>query len=294
MNPKSGYSLIIAACVLWGTMGIFGKLAFEYGIDPQTLIALRLMVSSTTLLLAVALVKRGLLAIKKKDIGYFLMLGLLAVALQRIAYFYAIDLTTATIAAMLYYTYPIIITIYTSLALGEKITRSTVLAILLAFLGVALVVRAYETAWLDANMLGVAFGALSGVLFALFFLLTKKLRNSYTSWTLILYGDGIGAIALSPIVLSSFSKTANYPQQLWLLIFTIAWFPSLLAYLLYSYALKHVESSKGSILSVIEPLSAAVFSVAILNEKFEFPQVLGVALALFGIALLFYRPKLKR
>lgn len=111
---------------------------------------------------------------------------------------------------------------------------------------------------------------------------------------MILYGDGIGAIALSPIVLSSFSKTASYPQQLWLLIFTIAWFPSLLAYLLYSYALKHVESSRGSILSVIEPLSAAIFSVAILNEKFEFPQVLGVALALIGIALLFYRPKLKR
>jgi len=280
--------------MLWGTLGIFGKLAFEYGTEPQTLIALRLMVSSITLLLAVALIKRGLLAIKKKDIGYFLVLGLLAVALQRIAYFYAIDLTTATIAAMLYYTYPITITIYTSLALKEKISHSTVLAILLAFLGVALVVRVYEITWLSANMLGVTFGALSGILFALFFLLTKKLRNDYTSWTLILYGDGIDAIALSPIVLSSFSKIASYPQQLWLLIFTIAWFPSLLAYLLYSYALKHVESSKGSILAVVEPLSAAIFSAAILSEKFEFPQVLGVALALIGITLLFYRPKLKR
>jgi drug/metabolite transporter (DMT)-like permease len=100
-------------------------------------------------------------------------------------------------------------------------------------------------------------------------------------------------MALTPIVFSSFNEIVGYPQQLWLLIVIIGLFSSLLAYLLYSYALKHVESSKGSILSVIEPLSAAILSATILRENLETLRVLGVALASIGVILLFYKPKFK-
>lgn len=293
MKETYGYLLIVAASIIWGTMGILGKLAFEYGIQPATLIALRLLISSVTILTPIALFKRGLFRIQKRDILQFLTLGIFATASQRITYFYAVDLTTATMAAMLFYTYPIFVTIYSSLFLKEKVTFSTVFAIILTFLGVALVVKAYDIVQLNANLFGVLFGVLSSLFFALYFLTTKKLRKHYTNWTLILYGDGIGALILTPIIYSSFSNIINYPQQLWLLILAIAWFPSLLAYLLYSYALKHVESSKGSILSVIEPLSAAIFSATILRENFEPLQIIGVTVALTGVLLLFYKPKFK-
>jgi drug/metabolite transporter (DMT)-like permease len=293
MKETYGYVLIVAASIIWGTMGVLGKLAFEYGIQPVTLIALRLLISSLTLLTPITLFKRELFRIQKIDILQFLTLGIFATASQRIAYFYAVDLTTVTIAAMLFYTYPIFVTIYSSLFLKEKVTFSTLFAIILTFFGVALVVKAYDIAQLNANLLGVFFGVLSSLFFALYFLTTKKLRKDYTNWTLILYGDGIGALMLTPIICSSFSNIIDYSQQLWLLILAIAWFPSLLAYLLYSYALKHVESSKGSILSVIEPLSAAFFSATVLGENFEPLQIIGVTSALIGVLLLFYKPKLK-
>ena len=293
MKEVYGYFLIVSASIMWGTMGIFGKLAFEYGINPVTLTALRIFISSITMLISIILLKRNLLKIKKKDVPQLLVFAILAVALQRIAYFYTVDLTTATIAAVLFYTYPIFVTVHASLFLKEKLTFSIILAIVLTFSGVAFVVKAYEAAWLNANLLGLAFGMLTSLLFALYFLMTKKLRNSYTSWTLLLYGDGLGAIALTPALCFSFSEIVSYPQQLWLLILVIGLFPSLTAYLLFSYALKYVESSKGSILSVIEPLSAAIFSVTILGERFEPLQIVGVALVLVGIVLLFYKPKLK-
>jgi len=293
MKEVYGYFLIVSASIMWGTMGIFGKLAFEYGINPVTLTALRIFISSITMLISITLLKRNLLKIKKKDVPQLLVFAILAVALQRIAYFYTVDLTTATIAAVLFYTYPIFVTVHASLFLKEKLTFSIILAIVLTFSGVAFVVKAYEAAWLNANLLGLAFGMLTSLLFALYFLMTKKLRNSYTSWTLLLYGDGLGAIALTPALCFSFSEIVSYPQQLWLLILVIGLFPSLTAYLLFSYALKYVESSKGSILSVIEPLSAAIFSVTILGERFEPLQIVGVALVLAGIVLLFYKQKLK-
>ncbi len=293
MKEARGYLLIAAACILWGTMGIFGKLAFGYGINPVVLIALRLLTSSLTIIVPVTLFKRGLFQIQKRDLPRFLIFGLVATALQRISYFYAVDLTTATIAAVLFYTYPILVAICATLFFKEKVTFSVILAIILTFSGATLVVKAYETSWLTANLSGVIFGLLSSVFFVFYFFITKELRNRYPSWTLILYGDSIGAVALTPMIFSSFYEIVNYPQQLWLLIFTIAWFPSLLAHLLYSYSLKHVESSKGSVLGVLEPLSAAVFSATILRENFEPLQIIGVALALTGVILLFYKPKFK-
>jgi drug/metabolite transporter (DMT)-like permease len=290
MKEAYGYLLIAAASILWGTMGIFGKIAFQYGINPIVLTALRVLISSATMLIALVSLKRKLLKIQRKDLSQLLVFGIFAVALQRVAYFYTVDLTTATIAAVLFYTYPIFVTAHASLFIKEKVTFSIILAIVLTFSGVALVVKAYEISWLSANLLGLAFGILTSLLFALYFLMAKKLRNNYTNWTLLLYGDGVGAIALSPALYFSFSEISNYPLQLWLIVFVIALFPSLTAYLLFSHALKYVKSSKGSILSVIEPLAAAMFSVTILSEKFELLQILGVALALIGIILLFYRP----
>lgn len=293
MEQEKGYLLIAAASILWGTMGIFGKFAFAQGVNPVTLTALRISISSVTVLVPMVLFKRNLLKIKRKDLPQLVVFGMFAVALQRIAYFYTVDLTTATIAAIMFYTYPIFVTAYASIFLKEKTTPSTIIAIILAFLGVALVVRAYDVSKLNANILGLAFGMLTSTLFTLYFLMVKRLRERYTNWTLLVYGDGIGAIALIPALFHSSSQIVNYPLHLWYLILVIAWFPSLTAYLLFSYALKYVESAKGSVLSIIEPLSAAAFSAAILGETFEYPQLVGVALSLTGILLLFHKSEIK-
>jgi len=286
-----GYVLITIASILWGTMGILAKLSFEHGILPETLIALRLLISFATLSVVLTSFDKDSFKIQRTDVLLFLILGVFAIALQRISYFYAVDLTTATVAAILFYTYPIFVTLSASYFLKEKITSRVLLAIVLTFLGVALVVRVYDTSSLNVNLAGLIFGLLSSLLFALYFMITKKLRNRYGGWTLTLYGDGIGALTLIPVISFSLPEITKFSLQLWLLIFSIAWIPSLLAYLLYSYALKYVKASKGSVLSVIEPFSAALFSTALIGESLEKPQIIGIALALIGVVLLFQMGK---
>ncbi len=288
-KPKKviqGYVQISLASVLWGTMGVLAKLSFNFGIHPTTLIALRLVTSFAILSVALILVKRDSLRIYKVDIISLLALGILATALQRIAYFYAVDLTTVTVAAILFYTYPIFVTLSAVIFLHEKVSSRLLVPIVLTFLGAALVVRIYDTSSVSANLQGIVFGLLSSLLFALYFLMTKRLRRKYSGWTIILCGDGIGALVLLPVIALATSEIAVFPLQLWLLILAIALVPSLLAYILFSHGLKHVKASKGSILSVIEPLSAALFSLIILGESFEMLQILGVILALVGVVLL--------
>lgn len=290
-SKTHGYLLIIAATTLWGTMGVLAKLSFTYGIVPETLIALRLAISFATLFIFLTLLKRSSFRIQKTDILLLVILGIFATALQRFSYFYSVNLTTATVAAILFHTYPVFVTLSASFFLREKISLETLAAIILTFLGAALVVRVYDFSSLTLSGIGVAFGLLSSLLFVLYFMITKKLRGKYASWTLTVYGDGIGALVLTPVVWFSLPAVVEFPPQLWLLVLTIAWVPSLLAYLLYSHALRYVDASKGSILSVIEPLSAALFSTTFIGENLEMPQIIGVALALCGVVLLFRMDK---
>jgi drug/metabolite transporter (DMT)-like permease len=290
MKEGYGYFLIAVASILWGTLGVLGKMAFQYGITPTLLIMLRLCISSCTLLFIISIFKGDLLKIKRRHIPLFMIFGLFPIALQRVAYFYAVDFTTATVAAMLFYTYPAIVAAMSVLLFKKTVTKKTALAIVLTFLGASFVVKIYETSQLIVNLPGIFFGLLSSVLFAVYVAMVKRLRNDYSSWTLVFYGDGIGAIALTFVVAFSLPKVTRFPTQLWSLIFTIAWIPSLLGYFLYSHALKHVEATKGSVVSIIEPVSAGLLSVVILAEILEPLQLLGIVLALIGISLLFYRP----
>lgn len=289
---KEGYGclLIAVASILWGTLGVLGKMAFQYGITPTLLIMLRLCISSCTLFFIVFIFKKELFKIKRRHIPLFMVFGLFPIALQRVAYFYAVDFTTATVAAMLFYTYPAIVAAMSVSLFKKKITKKMVLAIILTFLGASFVVKIYETSLLVVNLPGILFGLLSSVLFAVYVAIVKRLRSDYSSWTLVFYGDGLGAIALTFVVAFSLPEVTRFPVQLWLLIFTIAWIPSLLGYFLYSHALKYVEATKGSIVSIIEPISAGLLSVIILAEALEHLQLLGIVLALIGISLLFYRP----
>ena len=88
-----------------------------------------------------------------------------------------------------------------------------------------------------------------------------------------------------------FSGIAQFSSELWILIFTIALICSLLPYLCYAKALKYVKPSRGSILSVMEPLTAILLSTVLLSERFENLQVIGIVLALLGVLILFVNKK---
>jgi drug/metabolite transporter (DMT)-like permease len=282
-----GYFLIALVSVMWGSMGILQKLAYAYGILPGPLIALRLLISSATLLPILVITDRSSLRISRRDLIPFLLFGAIAVAAQRVTYAYGVYYTTPTITAIMFYTYPVFVTLSAWAFLKEKITWREVLAIILTFTGVALVVQAYEPSVLSVDLLGVFFGLASSLCFVLYFIMTKQFRTRYTGWTVTMYAEGIGAIVLLPFVTDSIPEIMVYPLQLWAIILAIAWILSLLGYLLYSYSLKFVMASKGSILSVLEPLSAAFFSTLLLGESLEALQILGVVLALAGVILLF-------
>ena len=70
-NPRLGYVLALAAAVIWGTLGIFAKLIYAYGIDPIVVVSLRSSLAFIALLISFVILILSQLRIDIIDFPFF-------------------------------------------------------------------------------------------------------------------------------------------------------------------------------------------------------------------------------
>lgn len=291
----SGYLLVVVAAILWASLGILGKFLYRYGADPLTIVSLRAVIAFLTLVTILAIVDRRLLRIRLRDLAFFALYGFVGVALNYVFYFYALSLTTVTTAVILLYTYPALVTVLAALFLGEQFTWIKGLTLVLTFGGCYLVVQGYNPAGWQMNVPGVLFGLGAGVSAAIYSLLGKKSLQSYDSWTAVCYAFGFGALFLILLRSPQALLAVDYAWSAWVVILALAWFPTLLAYALYTTAMKHIQASKASLTATLEPVAASWLAYLFLGEVMEWPQLVGVGMVLGGILILsFSRQPLPR
>ncbi len=285
-SPR-GYLLAATAAVLWATMGPLGKWLYGYGVDPLTVVTLRAAIAFGTLALTLAVVDRGLLRVAGRDLPFFALHGLVGVACNYACYFYALRWTTVATAVLLLYTYPALVTLFSALFLGERLTGSKVVAVLLTFVGCVLVVQAYDLGALQWSQRGVLFGLGAGASAAAYSLLGKRALRRYPSWTVACYAFGFGALFLAMFLAGVRSPQAlvpaGYPAAAWAGILILAWFPTLLAYALFVASMTHIEASQASITATLEPVVAAALAYWFLGEGLAWPQWVGAVLVLGGV-----------
>jgi drug/metabolite transporter, DME family len=289
-RPNVGYLLAGTAGVLWSTMGVLGKAAFSYGIDPVSLVAFRAIVACVSLALIIAVTNRKLLRVHVRDIPFFLLFGLIGVAANYSSYFYAIKLTTVSTAVVLLYTYPAFVTLFSIHLFKERMSAAKVFALAVTLIGCGLVAQVYDVAHIKLNYIGVLFGLISGLTAAMYSIMSKIALRKYRPSTTTLYAFGFGSLFL--LVFSIFTGQAegisvtDFHLQLWLIILAIAWVPTLAGYFVYTISLKHIEASKASIVSTIEPVASSLLAYIFLREALVGLQILGIGLVLTGIIAL--------
>ncbi len=285
-RSAKGYLLAVVAAVLWATLGILGKFLYGYGADPLTVVTIRATVAFVTLALALAVVDRRLLYLSRRDIPFFALYGLIGVTFNYAAYFYALRWTTVATAVILLYTYPALVTLLSALFLGERMSRAKGLALVLTFGGCFLVAQGYDPGALRLNLHGVLFGLGAGASAAVYSLFGKKALQRYNSWTVACYAFGFGAFFLILLVILHSDQpfaALRYPWPAWAAILALAWFPTLLAYALFTASMKYIEASKASIMATLEPVVASALAYLFLGEGMAWPQLLGGGLVLAGI-----------
>ncbi len=279
MSYFKGYSQVIAASILYGLIGIFIKLITDMPLGSIIFFRILFALAAITLYLFVS-GRFFELRLKEKK-SYLLMLGLFEAAAV-LANFYSIRYTTVSIAVLLLYTTPIYVTLLSPLVLKENITKRSIIALVLSITGVVLVVQP-QTLQNGINIIGMALGLASGLLFACMILTSRKIKDIYTGTAQATWSMIVSLIIFSPFAFAVSTDVLKDHMQLLILFGLI---PTAIGGILYFSGLRLIKAQSASIISLLEPVSAVLFAYIILSNTIAITTVLGGVFILMGAYLI--------
>lgn len=268
-------------------MGIFGKLAYEQGATPGTVLATRFVIASTVLwVFVIASGRLGeLRAISRRDVGLGLALGGIGYASQAGSYFVALDRLDASVLTLLLYTFPAMVAGVSVLLGREAASWRTAAGIALSFTGIALVALGAGGGPLDA--VGVALGLTAAVVYSAYILSSEGIAERLTPLALTTVVCSGAAVTLTTITVATGSvHLGALTGEGWVWIAAIALVSTIAAITLFFAGLPRVGATAASILSTFEPIVAVTLAWLVLDEPLTPAKVAGAVLVLLAVVVI--------
>jgi drug/metabolite transporter (DMT)-like permease len=285
MRRLSGILLIVISAAAFGSLAILGRYAYADGLDAITLLFLRFSLA--------AILMAGLLIVRRESLprGSALVrligMGALGYVGQSYCYLTAVRFASPGLVALLLYLYPVIVALLSILILHERITRTKILALGLALLGLALTV-------------GPEGGQLPGILLAL------SAAGIYSVYIIVgtRVMEQVTVIQSSTVIFASAGVTFGLLMMAtgphlprsgagWLMILLIVLIPTLIAVVTFLAGLARIGPTNAAMLSTLEPVVTVLLAAWLLGDQLKWISLVGGGLIL-GAVLLLARQELRQ
>jgi drug/metabolite transporter (DMT)-like permease len=254
---------------------------------PSSVKALYRVVFMTALVapVAVARDRKDLQRIGRLDTVVALATGA-ALAVHFAAWFESLEFTTVAASVTLVQTQPLFVAAGAALLLGERVTRMTVVGILVAVVGVA-VMSAGEAGSQAASapLLGNTLAVAGAIAAAAYVLAGRSLRQRISLFPYVTVVYAACSVVLLGVVVAQGHDLLAYPLREWLLFLGMAVGPGLFGHTVVNWALEHLESSLVSVSLLGEPVGSTVLALWLLAEVPGPWTVVGGGVVLSGIYL---------
>ncbi|MEU4535345.1 EamA family transporter [Streptosporangium sp. NPDC023825] len=215
-------------------------------------------------------------------LGRVLVTGV-AMAVYQTAYFAAIAesglavATVVTIGAT-----PVLVAAGGRLLLGERLGAAGLGAVTIALTGLA--VLTLGDGWAAFSAAGVGWALLSAAGYAGVTLLNRASTDEpYATAT---GGFVVGGLCLLPVASAQGLLPSGDPLVSWAVVAYLGTVPTALAYGLFFTGLAAVRATTAAVISLVEPVGAAVLGILLLGERLTPATACGSVLLLGAVALL--------
>jgi DME family drug/metabolite transporter len=281
-GSRRGPALVAAAAVLWGSLGIAGRVAFAAGVQPLEAAFYRAAMAFAVLLGLTARTQPWGLRVRAADLPLFAVYGSVSVAAFFFVYLYAIRETSVATAAMLLYTAPAFVVLLSALVFKERLTARRGVAVVTACAGCALVVGAGPQS-LRVSLPGALAGLAAGLTYALYSIFGKIALSRYPPAPTLTYALGCGALVLGTAALLTGQVTVAHPPRAWAALVYLAVAATAAPQWLYLAGLRELQAGRASLIATLEPAVAALLGTVVLGERLQALQVVGGVLILSAV-----------
>lgn len=274
-----GMGLAIMGALFWGLSGTSVQfLENAKHLNVEWLLEVRLLVAGLlTILLAYIQDGIRIFDIFKhpKDFGKLLIFGLLGIALAQYSYFKAIAISGVGVATVLQYVAPTLLIIYLFLRYFKKPTPAEFCCVLLALTGTICIVSQEGLDISTINGDALFWGLISAASICVYTLQPIELLKKYSTTSIVGFAMFICGI-LSLAMFQQIDSEAILDGMTWLGLFTIIILGTVVSFNAYIEGVRRIGAIQGSILSSLEPISAALFGWALLGNEFTLVGIFGM------------------
>lgn len=279
-NPTFGAGLVLAAAVLWGTVGPAQVLASS-SMTPAAMGGWRLLAGG--LVLAACTVRSGTLrALASRAVLRSLMLCAFTTGLFQAAFLTSVARTGAALATVIALgTAPAAIGLCSWWITRERMTPAWAVSTVTAVVGCTLLLGPGSA---RVDPLGLFLGVAAGICYGLYTVFAKQMTSGTSSTNLpglSALSLLLGSVFLIPWMINSISPVHGSTT-----IVLIAWLglaTTTAAYWLFTAGISRVRAATAGTLSLAEPLAAALIGVLFLHEQLSASAWAGCALILAGM-----------
>lgn len=273
-SPGGALAACHVAVALFGFAGLFGKwMAW----DPVAIVLGRTAVAAVVL----AFVVRWRMGeIRPLRVGMIVNGVILAV--HWVAFFAAIRVSTVAIGLLGYASFPLFVPFFERSMLGIAVTPRKLAGVGLVALGLVLLVP--EFSWQSHTVRGLAWGVLSGFMFALMTVRTRKLSPHRRSSEMALWQNATAALCVLPVVLWQGGVGGPIDASELGKVLLLGVVCTALAHTLYAACLAHLPATTVAVCAALEPVYGIVLALALLHEVPD-ARTIGGALLLVVAAI---------
>jgi drug/metabolite transporter (DMT)-like permease len=284
-----GYGLAALGAVLFSTKAIFIKLAYAEGINAETLLALRMLLSLPFY------VSIGLLSVAERHrtgrelpsgglVFRAALVGLLGYWFASYTDFLGLVYISAQFERLILFTYPAFVVLFGALFFAQPIRPKALTGIAISYAGLALIFLADGSVPSGDLGKGAALVFSAAIAFALYQLLAKDLIGK------------IGPRLFTCIAMSGAAVAALLQFALTQPLESILVTPKLLGYgvllaigatvlpsFLLNAALQKISAQANATIGTLSPVVTILLAVMILGERFTLIDAAGTALVIAGV-----------
>ena len=289
----AGVALAVVGAVAFSGKAIIVKLAYRHGVDPVTLIMLRMLFALPFFLVMAWWASRGKPPLTRKDWLGVLGLGFTGYYLSSFLDFAGLQYISASLERLILYLNPTLVLLLSWLFYRQRISLRQLLGMAISYAGVVLVFGHEITAQGSDAAWGALLVFSSAITYALYLVYSGEMVRRLGAIRLVGLASTVACLCciLQFVLLRPLTLEHVAPEVMWLSLLN-ATVCTVVPVLLVMMAIERIGASMTAQTGMVGPISTILMGVLILGEPFTAWVAAGTVLVLVGIYVFTRSPRL--
>lgn len=284
-----GIILTLLGATLWGVSGTSVQFIGNFrNMNLEWLLTMRL-ITAGLLTVLYGWIRQGNAIFNVfrnwRDTLGLVIFGVFGMALCQYTYFRSIVIAGAGIATVLQYLAPSMIIIYLLMRYGKRPSTGEIISVILALAGTICLMGNNGFSFESFRSDVLFWGLLSAVGVAVYSVSPARLVATYGTIPIVGFGMLLSGL-VAAVLFQQPHSCATWDVWTVLGCFNVVFLGTIVSFNAYLEGVKRIGAVSGSILSSIEPISAAFFGWALLGNQFNWVGILGMAMIIATVIII--------